>query len=48
MPDLSKKMPRQTLRSLERDGLLRSKVHAEVPPRVEYDLTSLGWSSWGC
>ena len=33
-----------TLRDLERDGLLSRHMFAEVPPRVEYDLTPLGLS----
>ena len=32
----------QTLRAMERDGLIARRVHAEVPPRVDYALTPLG------
>jgi DNA-binding HxlR family transcriptional regulator len=32
----------QTLRSLERDGLVQRTVHPVVPPKVEYSLTKLG------
>ena len=33
-----------SLRVLERDGLVNREIFAEVPVRVEYSLTALGWS----
>ena len=42
LPDVSKKMLTQTLRELEWGGLLTRTVYAQVPPKVEYDLTPLG------
>ena len=44
---VSPKMLTQTLRGLERDGLLTRTVHAVVPPRVDYALTVLGFSLLG-
>jgi len=42
--EISHKMLTKTLRQLERDGLVTRRVHAEVPPRVDYKLTELGES----
>ena len=39
---ISQKMLTQTLRSMERDGLLHRRVLDQVPPHVEYSLTPLG------
>ena len=41
---ISQKMLTQTLRQMERDGLLTRTVHPVVPPKVEYRLTALGLS----
>jgi DNA-binding HxlR family transcriptional regulator len=45
--EISKKTLTQTLRALERDGLVARRVIPEVPARVEYSLTQLGWSITG-
>jgi DNA-binding HxlR family transcriptional regulator len=42
LPDISKKMLTQTLREMERGGLLSRRVFDVVPPRVEYSLTPVG------
>jgi DNA-binding HxlR family transcriptional regulator len=45
--EISKKTLTQTLRTLEQAGLVARSVQPEVPVRVEYSLTPLGWSLTG-
>ena len=44
IPDISQKMLTQTLRDLQRDGLVARQVFDTKPPSVEYRLTALGHS----
>jgi DNA-binding HxlR family transcriptional regulator len=44
VPGVSEKMLTQTLRSMERDGLVSRRITASVPVRVDYELTGLGRS----
>jgi DNA-binding HxlR family transcriptional regulator len=45
--EISKKTLTQTLRALQRDGLVSRRAYPDVPVRVEYSLTPLGWSLTG-
>ena len=42
IPNVSQKMLIQQLRCLERDGIVQRTIHPQVPPKVDYQLTSLG------
>lgn len=44
IPDISPKVLTESLRNLENDGLVKRKMFAEIPPRVEYSLSDLGQS----
>lgn len=44
IPDISQKMLTVTLRTLEQDGIVNRRVYAQIPPKVEYSLTSRGQS----
>ena len=47
IPSVSQRMLTLTLRNLERDGLVKRTVTPSIPPRVDYELTSLGRSLEG-
>lgn len=47
LPGVSKKVMTDTLRTLEHDGVVARRIFAEVPVRVEYSLTPLGWTLTG-
>ncbi len=44
MPKITHRMLTLQLRELESDGIVKRTVYAEVPPRVEYELTEFGMS----
>jgi DNA-binding HxlR family transcriptional regulator len=44
LADISPKVLAHQLREMERDGIVARKVYAQVPPKVEYSLTSAGRS----
>ena len=44
IPSVSQRMLTLTLRNLERDGLVSRTVTPTIPPRVDYELTALGYS----
>jgi DNA-binding HxlR family transcriptional regulator len=44
LPGASKKVMTDSLRALERDGVVLRRIFPEVPARVEYSLTPLGWT----
>ena len=44
VPNCTERMLTLQLRELEEDGLVTRTVYAEVPPRVEYELTAFGKS----
>jgi len=44
IPGITQKMLTQTLKALERDGIVKRKIYPVIPPKVEYSLTKSGKS----
>jgi DNA-binding HxlR family transcriptional regulator len=44
LPGITQKMLTQQLREMEEDGIVHRQVYAQIPPKVEYSLTTLGES----
>ncbi len=44
IPDVTQKMLSQSLKDLEKDGLVKRKAYAVIPPKVEYSITPRGVS----
>jgi DNA-binding HxlR family transcriptional regulator len=44
LPGITQKMLIQQLREMESDGIIRRRVYAQVPPKVEYSLSPMGKS----
>lgn len=43
MPDITQRMLTKQLRDLENNGIVHREVYPEVPPKVEYSLTDIGY-----
>jgi len=43
IPNVTERMLTLQLRKLEKDNIVTRKVYAEVPPKVEYELTEIGY-----
>ncbi|WP_317038635.1 winged helix-turn-helix transcriptional regulator [Chryseobacterium hispalense] len=44
LPEATRRVLNVQLKELEDHGMVKKKVYPEVPPKVEYSLTEIGWS----